>query len=75
MAFAKGKIMEQGTNLGSYMLPVNDTQKVKRNFPGYEKRTVYSLEDLKKGDSSGTTETDSATNSPDPGYTDINKKK
>ena len=67
--------MDLGTNISSYKLPIVDTQKDKRNFPGYERRVVYSLEDLKKGDTSGTTETDSATDSPDPGYTEINKKK
>lgn len=56
-----------------YNLPVNQPKRT--GFGPVERRVVYSLQDLKMGDTSGTTETDSATNSADPGYTEINKKK
>lgn len=58
-----------------YKLPTTDTQKDRRNFPGYEKKQYHSLEDLKKGDPSGMTESDSKTSGKNDGqYTDINKK-
>ncbi len=47
-----------------------------RNFPHFEKKEYYSLEDMVKGDSAGTTDTDEVTAGPEEkeGYTDINKK-
>lgn len=49
----------------------------KRNFPQVQKRTVYSMSDISKGDSSGTTDSDSRTDKSDAykGYTDIYKSK
>jgi hypothetical protein len=48
----------------------------KRSFPQVSKRTVYSLQDIKKGDQAGTTDTDTKTDKSDnyKGYTDIYKK-
>lgn len=64
--------------LSEYKLPVIDTETQRRNFPGYEKKQYYTLEEIRKGDPSGTTDTDSKTDDPDEddaGYTNINKKK
>ena len=58
-----------------YKLPICDTQKERRNFAGYEENQVYTLEDLRQGDTEGTTETDSKTDPPSGGYTKINQKK
>jgi hypothetical protein len=56
-----------------------DTQKEKRNFPGFKKEVYYSLADIQTGDgfgmSGGTTDTDSKTSSKnDQSATRINKK-
>jgi hypothetical protein len=61
-----------------------DTQKQRRNFPGYEKEQWYSLAELQSGDLGGNTETDGRTEKPSDhagkgergggGYTTINKK-
>lgn len=63
----------KSSHISSYKLPTTDQDKERRNFPGYSEHKVYSLEDLRQGDTSGTTETDSKT---DPkgsgGYTKIN---
>ena len=64
--------MEQGTSLESYKLPINQPKRT--GFGPPEKRVVYSLQDLMKGDEGGTTETDSKTDKADPGYSTINKK-
>jgi hypothetical protein len=66
----------EGSHEGSaYSLPVTDTAKARRNFQGYEEHQLYTLEDIRMGDTHGTTETDSKT---DPkgsgGYTKINTK-
>lgn len=49
-----------------YNLPVTDTQKERRNFPGFEKNTYYNLADMQERIkySGGTTDTDTVT---DPG--------
>jgi len=58
-----------------YNLPVTDTQKDKRNFPGYNKKQYHSLAELQKGDQGGMTESDSKTSGKDDGqYTTLNKK-
>lgn len=71
-----GKPPELGYNIEAYKLPVTDTQTERRNFPGYTEAQVYSLDELRDGDTGGTTETDSKT---DPkgsgGYTKINSKR
>jgi hypothetical protein len=69
-------ITEDGSHrIEAYKLPITDQDTERRNFKGYDKAEVYTLEDMRKGDSSGTTETDSKT---DPkgsgGYTKINQK-
>jgi len=62
-------------DIDDYGLPVIDTQTQRRNFPGYTESQVYSLADLQMGDTSGTTETDSATHPQGSGgYTKINQK-
>ena len=43
-------------NLSDYELPVCDTQKERRNFPGYNE--YDGLYEPEKGDSEGTTDTD-----------------
>lgn len=64
-----------GTDIQQYELPLCDVDVQRRNFPGYAEKKVYSLDDIRMGDTSGTTETDSAT---DPagsgGYTKINSR-
>jgi hypothetical protein len=45
-----------------YKLPVTDVQNERRNFPGYEKGSWYSLAELQAGDAGkSVTDTDSAT--------------
>jgi hypothetical protein len=39
----------QSDSIKGYKLPVIDTDTAKRNFPGFEKKQWYSLEDLKTG--------------------------
>lgn len=38
-----------------------DTQRERRNFPGYEVKQYYTLDDIIKGDTSGATDSDDAT--------------
>ena len=67
--------LPQGTELSSYSLPVIDVCHAKRNFPGYTEEMVYSMQEIIMGDTSGTTETDSKTDTKGSGgYTKINSK-
>jgi len=71
---------EQSHEISSYKLPVADTQKVRRNFPGYEENKYYSLADMQEKyryEQAGTTDTDSATDNSDnhKGYAKIYQKK
>lgn len=52
----------------AYKLPCTDQDKERRNFPGYEEYTPYSLEDIRRGDDSGTTDTDYETHKMGPGH-------
>lgn len=68
---------DTSANLEAYRLPVTDTQEARRNFSGYQVNQFVSLADLQQGDSSGTTETDEATDPSrkgEQGYTSLNKK-
>lgn len=62
----------------NYNLPVTDTDKERRNFPSYKENTYFTLEDIIAGDSEGTTDTDSKTDTYTgerrKGYTRINQK-
>ena len=50
-----------------------DVQKERRSFPGVNKATYYTLEDMQKGDCGGITESDHITSGKEDGeYTDIN---
>ena len=53
------------------------TTNIERNFPGWEKKQYYTMDEMVKGDTAGTTDTDSVTAGPEEkeGYTSINKKK
>jgi len=67
---------QRSSDIGSYGLPVTDVQEKKRNFSGYQVNQFYSLADMQMGDTSGTTETDSATDRKGSGgYTLINSKR
>lgn len=67
--------LPQGAEISSYSLPVIDVQDRKRNFPGYTEEMVYSLAEIIGGDTQGTTETDSKTDTKGSrGYTKINSK-
>lgn len=70
-----GKPPALGYDIAAYKLPDIDVQTQMRNFPGYTESQPYSLDDIRMGDTSGTTETDSKT---DPkgsgGYTRINSR-
>lgn len=67
---------ESSYQIGSYNLPVCDVQEKKRNFPGYTESQVYTLDELRGGDTSGTTDTDSKTSSQgDEGSTRIYNKR
>lgn len=70
-----GKPPALGYKIKEYKLPVTDTQTERRNFPGYGESTYFTLADMQQGDTSGTTETDSATGKSEGGYTKINQKK
>ena len=49
---------------------------INRNFPGVKEHQYYSLDDMRKGDPSGITETDSYSSGKKDGpYTNINKVK
>jgi len=62
--------------LADYKLPVVDCDTQRRNFPGYEEAQLVSVEDLKGGDTEGTTETDSKIAPEDrKEYTKLNKLK
>jgi hypothetical protein len=39
----------QSDSIKGYKLPVCDVDTEKRNFPGYKKQVLYSLQDLKTG--------------------------
>jgi len=54
-----GKPPHLDTDINNYNLPVIDVQTEKRNFPGYSEANYFSLTDIRQGDYSGTTETDS----------------
>jgi hypothetical protein len=41
----------QSDSIKDYKLPVINQDKERRNFPGFKKQVVYSLEDLKVGQS------------------------
>jgi hypothetical protein len=41
----------QSDSIKGYKLPVTDVDTSKRNFPGFKKKQVYSLQDLKVGQS------------------------
>ena|SRR5258708_4557437 len=62
-------------HIKDYKLPACDVDVQRRNFPGYTESQPYSLDEIRMGDISGTTETDSKT---DPkgsgGYTRIYSK-
>lgn len=66
---------EQSTNIESFRLKDTDVQEQRRNFSGYQVNQFFTMADLQEGDTSGTTETDSATAKADKGYTKINQKK
>lgn len=51
----------QSDSIKDYKLPVTDVDTAKRNFPGYEKKQWYSLDELRAGDIGGTTDSDSET--------------
>ncbi len=74
---------DTGDRIEGYKLPIIDTQTEKRNFPGYDKKQWYSLEELRSGDIGGTTDTDTETDVKAPavepynkrsGYSQINRK-
>lgn len=61
-------------DIKDYAMKGCDTQKERRNFPGYEKKQYYTMEQLVEGDTDGMTETDSKTSGKDDGkYTKINQ--
>jgi hypothetical protein len=70
-----GKTPLLGYDIENYKLPDIDVDTERRNFPGYTQSQPYSLDEIRQGDISGTTETDSKT---DPagsaGYTRINNR-
>ena len=47
-----------GLSTKDYMLPINDVDKVRRNFPCYEVNQYFTLQDIQSGDTEGTTDTD-----------------
>lgn len=70
-----GKPAELGTDIDRYKLPAIDVQTTRRNYPGYAENQYFSLEDIRGGDISGSTETDSVTHPQGSGgYTKINQK-
>jgi len=56
-----------------YRLPVHDMDVERRNFPGCQVNQYYTLSEIVMGDESGTTETDSQTDKPQPNYSTINR--
>ncbi len=66
---------ELGYHIEEYKLPAIDVQTARRNFPGYTEAQVYTLDEIRGGDTWGTTETDSDTHPQGSGgYTKINTK-
>ena len=65
----------QSDSIKDYKLPVIDTQSQKRNFPGYEKKQWYSLDEIRAGDIGLTTDTDSETDVKASGVGPYNNKK
>jgi hypothetical protein len=57
---AKELTGEHSWHLDSYELPVHD-EKEMRNFPSVGKKEYYTLDDIRNGDWSGTTDTDDVT--------------
>ena len=73
----------QSDSIKGYKLPVCDVDTEKRNFPGYEEKQWYSLDEIRDGDFFGTTDTDEKTDKKDSyhgpyqgkgGYSKINRK-
>lgn len=58
-------------HIAAYKLPAIDVDTARRNFPGYTESQCYTLDDMRMGDISGTTETDSDTDKGSGGYTKI----
>lgn len=54
--------------ISAYKLTATDQDKERRNFQGYQEYTPYSLEDIRQGDPSGTTDTDFHTHKMGPGH-------
>ena len=67
---------ESSHHLSSFKLPKTDTQVSKRNFPGYDEKEYYTIADMQADGQSGTTDTDSFTDSDqsEKGYAAIYKK-
>lgn len=66
--------MQTGTNIKAYNLPICNVETQRRNFEGVGEAQYFTLVDIVNGDTAGTTETDSRTAPPVPGYTAINMK-
>ena len=70
----------QSDSIKDYKLPVIDTQKQKRNFPGYKEEQWVTLDEWRQGDWAGSTDTDSQTDDRQDNprykikYTKLNKK-
>jgi hypothetical protein len=69
-----GKLPSSFVHIDDYDLPVTDVDTARRNFPGFNEGQYCSIEDLQKGDTEGTTDSDSDTDPPYPGYTRLNKE-
>lgn len=54
--------------IDAYELPATDVQESMRNFPGCDKETYYTMDDIRHGDWSGTTDTDIDTEDHDEHY-------
>lgn len=67
---------ERSWHMENYDLHATDVQESMRNFPGYDEKEYYTLEEIRKGDTHGMTETDQDTSGHNDGpYTEINQKK
>lgn len=66
---------EASSKISAFGLPVTDVDEKRRNFNGYQVNQYFTMADLQQGDTSGTTETDSATDPDSGGYTKINQKR
>jgi hypothetical protein len=69
---------EKSWFMDSFKLSATDTQESRRNFPGYDKETYFTMKELQKGDHhehhGGMTETDEETSGKDDGpYMDSQK--